>query len=613
MRAVAFLVCSCACLALAAAPFAYRKRETRIPMRDGALLYTAIYEPLAPGPHPILFERTPYGCAPYGTALPDPPSVRQETYGRDGYILVYQDVRGRFQSPGRFEHVRPIDPDPQGAATDESTDAWDSIAWLVRNVPGNNGRVGMVGISYPGFYAACGLVRAHPALKAVSPQAPLMDWFVGDDDHRNGALCLDMFEFYAGFFGPESNYPTTRTAPAYDFGTTDGYRFYLQMGPVKRLADLDVRGQSEFLRQLLAHPTYDAFWQARNLRPHLRDVRPAVLTVGGWYDGEDLFGSLECFKAIQRQSPGTDNHLVMGPWWHGQWSSGEGDRLGQAAWGQATARTYREEVEKPFFDRHLLGRAGPDLAKAFLFEVGTNRWRRFDAWPPPQARTRSFYFQARGGLATTRPEAASGFDEFVSDPAQPVPYTSKVCTYHPVTYLVEDQRFVAGRPDVLVYQSEPLAEDLTVAGQVGADLQVATSGTDSDWVVKLIDAHPAGEPEATSSRQRPGPGGRQELVRADVMRGKFRNSFERPEPFEPGRPTRVAWKLNDVLHTFRRGHRLMVQVQCSWFPLVDRNPQVFTDINRAGAEVFTKAVQRVFRDAGHPSHIDLPVLTSPAP
>jgi hypothetical protein len=579
-------------------------------MRDGVELYTAVYVPKdLPGRHPILLNRTPYSSAPYG------PDAYAYTYGsleafaREGYILAYQDVRGRFQSGGTYQHVRPMLPanhDPK--AIDESTDTFDTIDWLVKHVEGNNGRVGLYGLSYPGFYAAAGLVRAHPALKAVSPQAPIMDWFIGDDDHRNGALCLDMLEFYAGFFGAETNQPTTTFGPSFDFGTPDGYRFYLKAGPVRNLPALDVRGQSPFMKEALAHPTYDAFWQARNLRPHLKDVTPAVLTVGGWYDGEDMFGALECFKTVGRQSPATDNHLVMGPWSHGQWVGGKAESLGQGDWGQATAVQYRDQVEKPFFDHHLLGASAPPLPKAFVFEVGANRWRTFDAWPPPRAKARSFYFGPGGRLEADPGRLAAGFDEWVSDPDRPVPYHNEFTTYHTATYLVEDQRFASTRPDVAVYESAPLAEDLTVAGPVRAELFVSTTGTDSDWVVKVIDVHPGDEPDPLPNPRGYRNGDYQELVRGDVMRGKFRNSFEHPEPFVPGQPTRVAWTLNDVLHTFRKGHRIMVQVQCSWFPLVDRNPQTFTNINEAGPEAFIKATQRVYRGTGQLSRIELGVL-----
>jgi hypothetical protein len=588
----------------------YTKKEVRIPMRDGVELFVALYLPKdITKPHPILLQRTPYSVSPYGEADFTTLYGLGENYAKDGYIFAFQDVRGRFQSKGHFEHVRPVRKNLETARqVDETTDTYDTIEWLVKNVSGANGRVGLKGLSYPGFYAAVGAVRAHPALKAVSPQAPIMDWFIGDDDHRNGALCLDMFEFVAGMFGPETNYPATSMVKPFDFGTPDGYRFYRELGPVKNLEAKYGRGQWSHLKDLLAHPNYDAFWQARNLRPHLKDIHPAVLTVGGWFDGEDMFGALECFKSIGRQSPTTTNHLVMGPWSHGQWTDGAGESLGQGEWGQATAQFYRDRIEKPFFDHYLLDKGNPDLPKAYLFEVGSNRWRKFDTWPSPQAKTTSFFFEGDGRLGKQSPSRSVSFDEFVSDPAKPVPYKAGISTYHTEDYLVEDQRFASTRPDVMVYESDPLKEDLTIAGPIRADLWVSTSGTDADWVVKVIDVHPGNEPDPLPNPKGYRNGHWQQLVRADVMRGKFRNSFEKPAPFVPNHPTRVAWTLNDVLHTFRKGHRVMVQVQCSWFPLVDRNPQVFTDINNADAKDFHKATQRIYNDAKHPSRIEVGVL-----
>ena len=588
----------------------YTKQEVRIPMRDGVELFVAIYLPKDQStPHPILLERTPYSVGPYGEGNFMEPFGLGREYGKEGYILAFQDVRGRFQSQGRFEHVRPLLKAPQTGQVDETTDTYDTIEWLVKNVEGNNGRVGLKGLSYPGFYAAVGAVRAHPALKAVSPQAPIMDWFVGDDDHRNGAFCLDMFEFVAGSFGPETNYPATNASGGFSLGTPDGYRFYREVGPVKNLEARYGHGRWPHLKDILDHPNYDAYWQVRNLRPHLKDIGPAVLTVGGWFDGEDMFGALECFKRIDKQSPATVNHLVMGPWHHGQWASDSGERLGQGVWGQATGSFFREQVEKPFFDHHLSGKPDPNLPKAFLFEGGRNRWRAFDLWPPRQAKARSFYLQEGGHIGPQRPGSRKSFDEFISDPAKPVPFMQEIATGHSLDYLVADQRFASTRPDVMVYESDPLKEDLTFAGPIRADLWVSTSGTDSDWVVKVIDVHPGDEPDPQPNPKDYRNGDWQQLIRADVMRGKFRNSFEKPEPFLANHPTHVAWSLNDVLHTFRKGHRIMIQVQCSWFPLVDRNPQVFANINAVEAKDFRRATQRIYRDADHPSRIEVGVLT----
>ena len=591
----------------------YTKTEYRIPMRDGIELYTAVYAPKDPtGTHPMLMSRSPYSNPPYGPEFTGFTYVNRflEPYARDGYILVFQDVRGRYQSQGKFVHFRPILPDVHDAkAVDESTDTYDTIEWLVKRVPHNNGKVGMYGISYLGTYAAMGLVRSHPALKAVSPQAPMIDWFVGDDMHRNGASCPDLFFFLTGMFGPETNYPAKDMAEFTEPGP-DGYRYFLQAGAMKNLVPRDVKGWAPFFKESLEHPNYDAFWQSRNLRPHLRDVRPAVLTVGGWFDGEDMFGALQCFKSIERQSPATENHLVMGPWHHGQWVFSNGENLGQSAWGQATSEFFNEKILKPFFDHHLMGAADPGLSKAYAFEVGGRGWRDFDAWPPSGTRSVSYYLQEQGRLATARSGEGPAFDEFVSDPAKPVPYMNTIANSHTAAYLVDDQRFAATRPDVLVYESEPLTEDLTAVGPVKADLWVSTTGTDSDWVVKVIDEHPDNEDGPFPNPHGYANGGYQELVRADVMRGRFRSSFEKPEPFTPGQPTEVAWALNDVLHTFKKGHRIVVQVQCSWFPLVDRNPQTFTNINTAAEKDFIKATQRVYHTPDHASRVEMALLPS---
>lgn len=592
----------------------YTKQELRVPMRDGIELFVTVYLPKDQSePHPILLERTPYSVGPYGEGAFLEPFGLGIEYARENYILAFQDVRGRFQSQGRFEHVRPLLPGPLRAGqVDESTDTYDTIDWLLKHVAGHNGRVGLKGLSYPGFYTAAGAVRAHPALRAISPQAPIMDWFAGDDEHRNGAYCLDMFEFVAGF-GPETNYPATGTKGGFALGTPDGYRFYREVGPVKNLETRYGQGRWPHLKDVLDHPTYDAFWQARNLRPHLKAIKPAVLTVGGWFDGEDMFGALECFKSIERQSPGTTNHLVMGPWHHGQWAADPGERLGQGVWGQATGTFFRDQVEKPFFDHYLLGKPNPKLPKAWLFEGGKHRWRDFDLWPSPQARATSFYLAAGGRIAQRGPVAPEPFDEFISDPAKPVPFMQEIAPGHSLDYLVADQRFAATRPDVVVYESDPLEQDLTFAGPIRADLWVSTSGTDSDWVVKVIDVHPGDEPDPQPNPKEYRNGHWQQLVRADVMRGKFRHSFEHPEPFVPGQPTRVSWSLNDVLHTFRKGHRIMVQIQCTWFPLVDRNPQTFVNINEAEAGDFHKATQRIFHDPEHPSRIEVGLLPPPGP
>jgi len=579
----------------------YTKREVMIPMRDGTRLFTVIYAPRdGRRTFPILLNRTPYGVTPYGgRAFPrelGPSSV----FEKEGFIFVYQDVRGRMKSEGRFIDLTPHKAEKRGPQDiDESTDTHDTIEWLLRHVPRHNGRVGQWGISYPGFYAAAGMLCGHPALKAVSPQAPIMDWFHGDDFHRNGALWLPHLFNFMTWFGAPRPEPTTARPDPFDYRTNDGYGFFLGMGPLANANTKYFHGGIPFWNEVMAHGTCDAYWQQRNLRPHLRAVKPAVLTVGGWFDAENLFGSLELFKTLHAQSPSTENRLVMGPWHHGQWERDLGERLGDVQFGSNTTVFFQEQVLFPFFMQQLKGGKGADLPKAFVFNTGVNRWRRFEQWPPTSSATRVFF--QPGGALTFAPAGTTGFDEFIADPARPVPFLNERHIGMPVHYMTADQRFVASRSDVLVYQTEPLPEDMTVAGPLRVHLEVSTTGTDADWVAKVVDVYPEAEagPQALA--------GYQQLVRGEVMRGKFRNSLERPEPFVPGQRTPVEWALNDICHTFRKGHRLMVQVQSSWFPLMDRNPQVFTDIYSAKAEDFQKATHRVFFGAGG-SFLELPVL-----
>jgi putative CocE/NonD family hydrolase len=588
----------------------YAKREEMVPMRDGVRLFTAIYPPKdAAQRYPIMLTRTPYSVGPYG---PDAyrgslgPSPR---FAAEGFIFVYQDVRGCFMSEGEFVNMRPqLAAGQAGApeAIDESTDTYDTIDWLVKNVPNNNGRVGIWGISYPGFYAAAGMIRSHPALKAASPQAPISDWFVGDDFHHNGAFFLfDAFNFFAGFGQPRAM-PTTRFPPPFQYGTNDAYQFFLRLGPLPEANARYLHDRVGFWNDLMAHPNYDAFWQARSLPPHLEGIRAAVMTVGGWFDAEDLYGPLHVYAAAERRNPGIRNTLVMGPWSHGGWAGGTGASLGDVRFDSDTSTTYRNEVEFPFFNFYLKDRGPLEQPEARVFATGENRWLSFDAWPPRDLKPRSLYFHPGGRLASEPPAAAAGeFDEYLSDPARPVPYTNAIRMSRGVDYMIEDQRFAARRPDVLVYEGEPLAEDLRVAGPLTAHLFAATTGTDADFVVKLVDVYPDDAPE-TSPRGGT-MGGFQMLVRGEVLRARFRDSFERPAPFKPGEVTPVKLALQDVCHTFRKGHRVMVQVQSSWFPLVDRNPQQFVDIYRASAADFRPATHRLYHTPRYPSHLAIGV------
>ena len=589
----------------------YTKYEHRIPMRDGVHLFTCVYIPKDDlETWPMILTRTPYALKPYGVDNYTDHSGSFKTLAHDRFILVTQDVRGRYGSEGDYIHVRPFKPAKTARETDESTDTFDTIDWLVKNVPNNNGKVGMFGISYPGFYAALGMIDSHPALKAASPQAPISDWFMGDDLHHNGALLLAQnFGFFYSF-AQKLDDPLHENSKPFNFKTPDGYEFFLGMGPLANSDKVLLKGRSPEWTEFLEHATYDAFWQARNTRPHLKNVHCAVMTVGGWYDAEDLFGSLETYRWTERQNPGITNLLVMGPWGHGDWGKQDGETLGDISFHAKTAEFYREKIELPFFRHFLKGDTNYTATEAHVFETGANLWRRFDAWPPKEAVARTLYFRV-GGFLDFNPatDAAEAFDEYVSDPAKPVPVSLEPSTGYPRSYPVQDQRFAACRPDVLVYKTEPLEDDLTLAGPLQATLQVSTTGTDADWVVKLVDVYAGDFPDPNPNPDHVRMGGYQQLVRGDVFRGKFRNSFEKPEPFEPGKLSKVQFTMPDILHTFRRGHRVMVHVQSSWFPLVDRNPQTFVNIFTASEADFRKATHRIYRSANAASSLTVQVLS----
>ncbi len=588
----------------------YVKYEHRIAMRDGVRLFTRVYVPKDDSTnYPIVLTRTPYALKPYGSDNFTKPGGSFEALAKDRFILVTQDVRGRFGSEGEYVHVRPFNPNKQGPKDiDESSDTWDTIDWLVKHVPGNNGKVGMFGISYPGFYTSMGMIDSHPALKAASPQAPISDWFMGDDIHHNGAFFLTQNFGFFYWMDQKLKDPLHEELKNFFYGTEDTYEFFLRMGPLANADRNYFKGAAPIWNEFLQHPTYDAWWQARNIRPHLKNVHCAVMTVGGWYDAEDLFGPLQTHAWVEKLNPGTTNLLVMGPWSHGQWGGGTGDHLGVVSFHAKTAEYFRETLELPFFRRYLKGDTNAPASKATVYETGTDRWRHFDAWPPRESVAKSLYLQPSGGLGFEPANGGDSADEYVSDPSKPVPYTLELQTGYPRSYPVHDQRFVSSRTDVLVYQTPPLEEDLTLAGPLRAALEVSTTGTDSDWVVKVVDVFPNDYPDPVPNPTSVRMGGYQELVRGDVIRGRFRNSFEKPEPFEPGKRTPVAFAVPDIFHTFRRGHRLMVHVQSSWFPLVDRNPQTFVNIPTATEADFKKATQRVFLGGPNGSRIEVRVL-----
>jgi putative CocE/NonD family hydrolase len=591
----------------------YSKYEYQIPMRDGIRLFTSVYAPRDTSKeYPILMMRTPYSVAPYGPNNYPPFGLGpNHLFSDDGFIFVFQDVRGCFMSEGIFENMRPhIDRKTSPRDVDESTDTYDTIDWLLKNVPGHNGKVGQWGISYPGFYSSAGMIDHHPALVAVSPQAPIADWFF-DDFHHHGAFFLPHGFNFLSAFGRARPKPTTKWPGGFNHGTQDGYQFFLNMGSLKNANTRYLKGEIAFWNTITEHPNYDEFWQARNLLPHLKNTAPAVLTVGGWFDAEDLYGALKTYRAIEKQNPGIFNVIVMGPWAHGGWARGDGERLGNVYFDAKTSEYYRTNIEFPFFHRYLKDDTeAPQLPEATMFETGVNRWRAFANWPPKNLSRRNLHFRAREGLSfESAEEPGQVYDEFVSDPHKPVPFTQAINIGMTREYMTDDQRFAGRRSDVLSYQTEPLQEDITLAGPLDAELWVSTSGTDSDWVVKLIDVFPAKADDPKEITPGEHMGGYQMMVRSEVIRGRFRESNAEPKPFVANQPTKVPLELQDVLHTFQKGHRIMFQVQSTWFPLVDRNPQKYVpNIYEANDDDFVSATQRVYRSRDYPSAVRVGVL-----
>lgn len=601
----------------------YTKYEFRIPMRDGKRLFTAVYVPKVSsfpadrGPYPILMDRTPYSVAPYGEDQYPPRLGPSDEFEKAGYIFVYQDVRGRWMSGGDFQEMRPhIDVKKSAQDVDDASDTYDTIDFLLKNVANNNGKVGIWGISYPGFYTSASIIDSHPALVAASPQAPMTDLFMGDDGYHGGAFMLSAnFGFYSSF-KPSQNPETPKPGVRFDFGTPDSYSFYLQAGNLANMDKSYLKDGNWLYNDQMRHDTYDAYWKARDLSQHMKNVHCAVLVVGGWYDAEDLSGPYRTFYAINKFNPGTTTTLVEGPWVHGGWSRGDGSHLGDIQFNANTSAYFRANIQFPFFEHYLKGK-GAALPKAVVFETGANVWHNLDAWPPKAATPKTLYFHAGGKLSFAPPEEAKSADEYVSDPSHPVPFVGYTTDTVPQRYMVDDQRFASTRPDVLVYETEPLEEDVTIAGPISPKLTVASTGTDSDFDVKLIDVYPNNYPDPDSSlngnkRILDGPplhmGGYQELLRGEPFRAKFRNSWEKPEPLTPGKQTEIGYTMPDLYHTFRRGHRIMVQVQSSWFPVTDRNPQTFTDIPNARPEDFQKATEQVFHQKDAASGVEVLVL-----
>lgn len=589
----------------------YTKIERQITMRDGVKLFTAIYMPKDQSKkYPFLINRTPYTVAPYGedkykTNLGNFPAMM-----REGFIFVYQDVRGKWMSEGNFEDIRPQTTKKGKKDIDESTDTYDTIDWLVKNIANNNGKAGVYGISYPGFYSTTSLPNAHPALKAVSPQAPVTDWFLGDDFHHRGALFLmDAFSFMTTFGVPRPKPITPDKGPkAFQFPIKDNYRFYLEAGSVKNLKDKYFADSIKFWNDLFKHGNLDTFWRARQILPHLTNVKPAVMVVGGFFDAEDAYGTFETYKAIEKQNPNANNILVAGPWFHGGWVRSTGSSFGDIQFGQATSTYYQQNFELPFFKFYLKGEGAINAGEANIFVTGSNEWKKFNTWPPAETVSKNLYLHPNGKLAFEKVGRTDSWDEYVSDPNSPVPYQDGVQARRTREYMIDDQRFAARRPDVKSYQTDVLTEDITLTGPVLANLVVATTGTDADYVVKLIDVYPENEPDPTPNPNGVMMAGYQMLVRGEIMRGKYRNSFEKPEAFVPNQITKVNYPLPDVAHTFKKGHRIMIQIQNSWFPLADRNPQKFMDIYQAQPSDFQKATQKIYHDTFNSSYITINVL-----
>jgi putative CocE/NonD family hydrolase len=596
----------------------YRKLEVKIPMRDGVKLFTSIYVPRdSSSAHPILMDRTPYGVAPYG------PEAYRTSLGPSGnskfadarFIFVYQDARGRYKSEGAYTEMTPHKDAKGPKDVDESSDTYDTIEWLTKNIPHNNGRVGIYGTSYPGFYPTASGIDPHPALKACEPGAPMTDLWMGDDLFHNGAFMLAAnFDFYQGY-GRTPRSDTLGPDPRYERPNEggDAFKFYLDMGPVGP-------GSRKWLPPTTAplwdvvmhHPSYDEYWQARDISRHVKKV-PAMLEVGGYYDAEDLAGPWRTFRGIEKLSPGADNHIAIGPWSHGGWSRGEGNALGGLRWQTSTGPWFRDSVELPFFMHYLADGPAVDLPKVLVYRTGGERWDRYDAWPPKNANSKSLYLLPGGKLGWEKPAAAAKpFEEYVSDPAKPVPVVEKLGNSGmPREYMTGDQRFASKRADVLTFTSDPLPEDVTVAGPVAPVLHVATSGSDADFVVKLIDVFPDNAPNWPGDTSGFKVAGYEQLVRGEPFRGRYRRDPAKPLAFVPNQPDSLRYAMPDINHTFKKGHRIMVQIQSSWFPLTDRNPQTFVpNIFEAKPSDFKSATMRVYHTAAQSSRLELHVLPS---
>jgi len=589
----------------------YTKKEYMIPMRDGIRLFTTVYVPNSVEEmHPILVMRTPYSCAPYGEDRISPSlwNTYTKEYLKEGYILVTQDVRGKWMSDGEFADVRPFIADKKSTTDiDEASDAYDTVDWLLENIQSNNGNVGFYGCSYPGFYATMAAASGHPAIKAVSPQAPVFDWFMGDDFHHNGAFMLcDAASFFSryGIYRPR---PTTKSAKRISYLEGDIYSFFLNTGTIKNLTN--ILGDSlKFWNDMMEHPNYDEWWKKRSALEACKSIRSAVLVTGGLFDTDDLYGIWNTYKSLAKYNPDQDVRLVIGPWAHCGAMSNDGSYLGEIKFGTKTAPYYQQHFEIPFFNYYLKGEGDLDvLSKVNVFLSGQNKWKSFDKWTSQIYTPTEIYFHEDKRLGFDKPETNNSYSRYVSDMNNPVPFMEGELKSRPKEYMIADQRFVSKREDVLSFESEVLKEDLILCGPITVDLQVAVSTTDADFIVKVIDVFPDNmdNDELYAGKDMEG---YQMLVRGDVMRGRYRNSLENPEAFTPNQTTKIKFELPDVAHVFKKEHRLMIQIQSSWFPLVDRNPQQFVDIYHCDEKDFVPAEIKIFHNRNNESKVVLPIL-----
>ncbi|MCJ8320870.1 MAG: CocE/NonD family hydrolase [Colwellia sp.] len=584
----------------------YVKYEYQIPMRDGVKLFTSVYMPADDSKkYPMMMQRTPYRVAPYGSNKYKTRLGPDEIFEKEGFIFVFQDVRGKFMSEGEYVNMRPQDAYKRGKkAVDDATDTYDSIDWLVKNIKNNNGKVGMWGTSYPGYYTSVAAINSHKALKAISPQAPIADWFF-DDFHRNGAFVTPMAFIFFDTFDKLRDKPHAAWPEGMKSITPDGYDFFRKLGPLSNVNKIYFKGKRPFWNELTEHPNYDDYWQARNILPHLNKTKPATLVVGGWYDTEDLYGPLSTYKTMSVNNKQDHIKMIMGPWYHGQWNSGKGDKLGEADFGFNTSKWFQEEVLLPFFLQHLKDGDDAKLATATMFETGSNRWRKFESWPPEKTNKKQLFLSANESLVSEKSSVkdnGANYSDYVSDPNKPVPHSANISRGWDRPYMVEDQRFTARRSDVLVFETPVMQQDQTLAGAIDLDLWFSTSQTSADIVVKLIDVFPG--KDVNNDKVDKKTGNRHELVRWGVIRGRFRESMSEPIPFVANKPTKVNFELYDVLHTIKRGHKLQIQIQSSMFPFIDINPQHYVDnIFNATEKDFVKATHKIYHSTDYPSSI----------